>query len=871
MAADSRRLIVSGGPPSRTSDTGRAAMGAQPDIFEDLRKVGALKRGLLDRKPSDNALGKHTDVQASRDTVGAWLRGKRFPQQVEPLLGVLAQIRAEAARRDLLDNPADSADDCTVAELMDPDRWRASWEAEQRRRIQANQDSARRQSAHAALEKNERRARQAALADRPRPVGSWSAQRLGVHPAIPGHSAGAQQSDFVLPRYVPRPHDAELRAHLTAAAAEGARPQMVVVRGASCTGKTRTAYEAVTAAAPNDFDLLFPADAEGLLAALAADAVGPRTVLWLNEAQEYLDGPVGEAVAAALLRRLDAAGPLLVIATLWPEHAQALTQRPAPGTEDQHSNARKLLSQARYINVPGSFAEHLSVAREVAHHDSSLAEAVESGAADLTQVLAAGPDLVDHYEHPAGQHGVYGQALISAAMDAYRLGVTGPLTLDFLQAAAPGYLTDIERGGAAPDWFAGALAYACTLVKDTARPLQNVPRSTGMGALPNVVLLTDFLRQHGRRSRHTLCPPTSFWDAAMAHMSDPADLNRLARAAKSRCRYRHSARLSCASIEAGNVGATADLALLRLKAGDREGAEGLLQSAAEAGNTRALTALARLWEKAGNREGAERLLQSVAEAGDPLVLMHLSRLREEAGDREGSEQLLKRAAEAGTFDVVTELVWTWEQAEGWEVVEQFALQALDLENTLITQLAQLMEGAGDQALGSGEPFTLTVRARLREAAGDREEAERLLKSAVEAGEPLALTRLALLLEETGKHQEAELYAHLALGVGDPLSLTQLALRLEESGDREGAERLLKSVAEAGHTRALTELARLREEAGEHEAAEQFTLQALNAGRTSALAALARLRGGSPKAYQRYGLKPDGALAESWEWPEPRTV
>ncbi|WP_328743781.1 hypothetical protein OHT57_00385 [Streptomyces sp. NBC_00285] len=78
---------------------------------------------------------------------------------------------------------------------------------------------------------------------------------------------------------------------------------LVVVRGESCTGKTRTAVEALTAAVPDDFQLLFPTDADSLLAALAADVLSPRSVLWLNEAQDYLDGPVGEAAAAALLRR----------------------------------------------------------------------------------------------------------------------------------------------------------------------------------------------------------------------------------------------------------------------------------------------------------------------------------------------------------------------------------------------------------------------------------------------------------------------------------------------------------------------------------------------------------------------------------------
>ena len=62
--------------------------------------------------------------------------------------------------------------------------------------------------------------------------------------------------------------------------------------------------------------------------------IGPRTVVWLNEAQFYLDvadGGLGERVAAGLreLLRDPARAPVLVLATLWPQFWDALTARPA--------------------------------------------------------------------------------------------------------------------------------------------------------------------------------------------------------------------------------------------------------------------------------------------------------------------------------------------------------------------------------------------------------------------------------------------------------------------------------------------------------------------------------------------------------------
>ncbi|MGA5559463.1 hypothetical protein [Streptomyces lavendulocolor] len=130
----------------------------------------------------------------------------------------------------------------------------------------------------------------------------------------------------------PRSHDGQLRKRLAAAVAEEA-PLLVVVRGESCTGKTRTAAEALKAAVPDDFQLLFPASADDLLAALAAGALGQRSVLWLNEAQNYLNGPAGETVTAALLRRLNGDGPFIAPATLWPDYDKALTAVPDPDAD----------------------------------------------------------------------------------------------------------------------------------------------------------------------------------------------------------------------------------------------------------------------------------------------------------------------------------------------------------------------------------------------------------------------------------------------------------------------------------------------------------------------------------------------------------
>lgn len=171
--------------PDSQRGAGVAVVGRSSSIFDDLRRVGVFKRDQLRGRPSDNALSKVPVPGIARDTVGAWLRGSRLPQTLEPLLAVVGRIRVEAAARGLLHERVDSSGE-TAQELLDETRLRASWEAEQLSRMKAVTGGAERRLAHKALEDEERRARQKALGDRPRPVRGWSQQRLGVHPAVPG-------------------------------------------------------------------------------------------------------------------------------------------------------------------------------------------------------------------------------------------------------------------------------------------------------------------------------------------------------------------------------------------------------------------------------------------------------------------------------------------------------------------------------------------------------------------------------------------------------------------------------------------------------------------------------------------------------------
>ena len=348
----------------------------------------------------------------------------------------------------------------------------------------------------------------------------------------------------VLPGYVERDHDREL-AELARAAAGGTSGIGVLVGGSS-TGKTRAGWEVLEllrgrAPAWRLWHPIAPSRAEATLEGLAS--VEPRTVIWLNEAQHYLQAPggMGEQVAAGLreLLRDKDRGPVLLLATLWPEYWSILTRPPSPGEDDPHAAARDLLG-GHAIRVPGAFSDEQ--VRAVAESpDPRLAAAARAPEGEVTQFLAGAPALSDYYDHapPAAR------ALLDAAIDARRLGMSIDLPRAFLRDAAPGYLTGAQWAAIGGKWewhFAVALDDTARESKGVLGPLIPViPLPASPSPRPGEACrLADYLEQQGRRTRRSSFPPSTFWTAAASHAS-PGDLPALARAAESRGLLRDAA------------------------------------------------------------------------------------------------------------------------------------------------------------------------------------------------------------------------------------------------------------------------------------------------------------------------------------------
>ena len=689
-----------------------------------------------------------------------------------------------------------------------------------------------------------------------RPIGEQDPLDLGVHPA--GNGIG-RDAAAALPGYVPRAHDEELAGLVTRAA--GGASGMAVLVGRSSTGKTRACWEAIQPLAELGWRLWDPSEPTRAAAALSGlAAVGPRTVVWLNDARQYLDA--GEELAAAVHAVLTdpARAPVLVLGTLWPDFFNTYAQLPASGAPDPYARVRELVA-GRRIGVPDVFDEAaLAQARQLAVDGDRLLAAVLDRAHDgrIAQYLAGAPELLRRY-HDASPAA---KAVLHAAMDARRLGAGVSLPRGLLADAAMDYLRPDADDALDGDGLERALAELAKPVHGDLAPLRQVrprspqaPPAAGRPAGPPppagpLYRLADYLEQHGREHRRTMCPPASFWHAAHTRLTDAGNLRRLADAARDRLRLHWAAALYQRATDAGDASAVLDLAALRARAGDRDGADVLYRQATDAGDGTALRSLARLRLRAGDREGAEALCRQAIEDGDASVLYSLASMREELGDWAGAEDAYRQAADAGDIFALTKLAELRERAGDLKGAEALYRQAVDAGKAPATvihvELQPRSQGGFKEVRRRststvGEVFALAKLAELRDRAGDRDGAETLYRRAADAGSVEGLAKLAELRERAGDLNGAEDAYQSAADAGSVFASTMRAALRERAGDRDGAETLYRQASDAGDILALTKLAQLRERAGDLKGAEDAYRQAADAGESSALSGRAGLR------------------------------
>jgi hypothetical protein len=826
------------------ADLSESGLSEGTDEFFSLAKaLGAFKAGPLSGHPSDRALANAAGVSAT--TIGDWLRGKRFPQDTSKILIVVRMVRDAAADRGII------GADSEPRGLLDDDQWRTAHKEEAQRRAGVVSDEVKRAQATSVLSGSSARVR----------VGEVDPRRLGVHAAItvPG------VPDDVPPEYVPRDVDAAefgVRAKVKEAAQRGG---FVLLVGGSSVGKTRCAAEAVKALLP-DWWLVHP-DGPAEVTVLA-QAPPQRTVMWLNELQDYLDGEDG-LTGAVVRALLDAAHPAVIIGTLWPDRYAAYTAVPVPGAADPHARERQVLDLAAVIRIDPEFsAAEQDRARAAAGRDRRLAVALETAGYGLTQTLAAAPQLVARWED-AKTASPYAWAVLTAALDVARLGARAPLSTDFLRAAAPGYCTKEQQAEAPKKWFKKALAYATAKLHGAAAALS--PAGAGMGQTAGYTA-ADYLIQHASRERRSARVPASTWDAILSYIRDPADAAELADSARNRLLYTYAIPLYRHATDAGHGHAAWQLAWLLAERGDLDEATQIMEARADAGDVTAVIRLERLLTEFGDLDRATQVLDARADAGDKMAAFELARLlakrgdldglraRADAGnvpaalqmadlltkrrDHDGAEQILRPHA-AGNAQAARALatLLAWHNLEGAaQILRPHAdVGGKDAVRKLNGLLARLLARRGDldglrARADAGDEEAPLELARLLEWRGDLDGAKRILRARADAGDQPAAHLLAELLGSRGDLDELRARAD----AGDKEAVRYLAWLLAASGDQDGAEQILRAGADASDSDAVWRLVDLLTERGDLDGAEQILSARANAGGEQAAFQLARL-------------------------------
>ena len=662
-----------------------------------------------------------------------------------------------------------------------------------------------------------------AAASRPtfgRPVGQWDPVELGVHKVIGGGP---------MPAYVRRRHDEVLRKVLDPAVAAS---RLVVVRGGSSTGKSRAACEAVADRLAG-WRLDYPLDPDALAERLEA-GIPARTVLWLGELRQYANADGGPAVLARLADLLQGEGCML-ITTVWPEQWNAYTDAARAGTEtaDPAGSVGRLLAglpeltdpdrvdpaRGGVIDIPDTFtlAEINAAART---GDPVLAAAIRAAASagdtgQLAQYLAGVPDLLNRYEGPGGKR--YGQAVITAAMDAARLGFQSVLPGALLLDAAPGYVTPADRTKPVSSWGKAALAWAAKELRGAVRALYPVPPAHGTGTLG--YRPADYLDQHGRHTRQDQTGPDSLWDALTVHTGSPGDLTRLGQAARDRGLFRYAAILWTTAAAVGSAAAACRLIdhLDQVSPDDVPRAARWAVARARLDDPRALPAL---WEAlldaglndmisaVGARAAAQVSLDEPATVGNLLMLLHV----------EGLDDAAAAAAAQAADDVrldepaeVAFLVREMSQAEVGDAISLLGARAAAEVSLDDPQDVGELLTALDEAGATDAVAALATRAAAQVSADEPRADARLLKALHEAGAVNAIhtfaTRAGAHADLTYAHRVAELLEALRdAGASDAIRALSARASRVTLGDLLNITGLLKALHEAGASDAVSELA-----------------------------------------------------------------
>ncbi|MEE1755916.1 hypothetical protein [Streptomyces sp. SP18CS02] len=569
--------------------------------------------------------------------------------------------------------------------------------------------------------------------------------------------------------YVRRDRDADLE-RLTG---------LVLVTGEPLTGKTTTAWAAMSARLPRHQVCVPPPGSDLRYLPERIRHRGGPCVLWLDELEGHLHD---RGLDAGLLSRLTAMD-VPVLATM--------TDRMYRAHRFGTTAHARLLSRARIVELARVWSED-ETRRLAESEDPRLQDALEwRGGHGVTEFLALGPELWDEWQwarrpsdHPRGH------LLVRAAIDLARCGVTGPVPLSMLRATYDLYGTD--EAAAADESFEDALDWA-------SRPRLGLAGLLVAGRAEGTWQAHGSLVGNARRRSEVPAVTPAVWAHVLRTASTDPSYDLHAVAAAARAQYLPPA-------EDGDPDAMFRIGMLAERVdGDLAAAERWYRPAAGKGSRAAAGALGRLLAGRGMAREAEFHLETAAGAGDAKAALLLGKLL-----RDRAEEALRQAAGEGNAEAAHHLGDLLfgrgedEAAFDWYVTAADAGYEKVAGSLGGLHRYRAEEGVAAVWIGRAIDAGDTVRSAAPHPnrARSDEETTAYFRDAADEGARLDPANLGVLLEEQGRHDEARAWYEEGFRRGDSYGAFRLAGLDAKEGRTAGAAHWMRRAADAGHPGAL---------------------------------------------------------------------
>ncbi len=556
---------------------------------------------------------------------------------------------------------------------------------------------------------------------------------------------------------------------------------LIVIQGDSAAGKSHLSYWAAREAVPGWS--LVRCTTETELAALRGKVLGNALVL-LDDLERFLTpGGLTESLLAKLCPR---GASVTVLATLRSDVRAALTA--ADGGSAAAVRVLRLADHTVTLAAKLSDGE-LVRARELAFDSRIHAGVRANPGAGFGPAIAGGPAAVARWQLACSGGEPVAGALISAAVDLRRTGLSGLLPRSALDGLWQHYLpAGIAANRLDLSTVEEALAWAAHSESGTEPCLRL--HSDGQ------IAVFDYLIDHGRRSRidGTGKPVRNeAWLTASA-MATVEQLSMFAAAALFDGRVDVATGVYSAGADAHDPDCLNIMGAVAHARGDHAEAESYLRQEVDLGDRSVYSLASVLAEQKDRRQEAEALLRHAADSGDEAAeyalgvhLAHQDECEQEA------EAILRRFADSDRSSALVEL--------GILIARQPGREA---EAEAILRRARPMSDA--EIICAGLPMILNTNRRMAEQTAVMRRAW-----AAEGGENLdALYNLGWLIEcQEERQQEAEALYRRCVELGDPRAAYRLGSMLwRQPGHETEVEAAFRMAAANGMDNALYDLGAL---------------------------------------------------------------